>query len=576
MFKLPTNEQGWGLFTKLIANFWRSQQGKQSAFLFASLIGLLLTVNLLNIINSFVGRDFMSALADRNAALFGHEALIYVLVFAALTIVAVLLRYCEERLGLLWREFMTDQFLGLYVTPPTYYRLNDELIRQSGVEHPDQRIADDVKSFTTTTLSFILMVLNGLFTVIAFSSVLWMISPWLFAAALLYAIAGSFITVLVGGRLVDLNYRQLDKEASFRSGLIHVKERAESIALLHQEGRIQPRLWGQFQALATNFKIIIEVNRNLGFFTTGYNWLIQIIPVLLVAPLFMEGRVEFGVVTQSAMAFAMLVGAFSLIVTQFQSLSSFAAVIQRLVNLWYVIELAQASTVSGLDIVESNDEIAFDHLTLLSPIDKRVLIKDLTLEIGQYPRVLITGNDSARDALFKAMAGLYDAGSGMVRRPPLDQILFLPERPYLPPGTLRDAVIPLFKEGHIRDKEVRDVLLLLGLGEVLKRAGGLDVEQEWDALLSAHEQRIVSFARILIAEPRYVVMANPYRDMDHETRTKVFSLLLKRQMSLVTMGHLGRRDQDDHASDYDAILELSDSGEWNWQIRGSLNQSNPA
>ena len=126
MFKLPTNEQGWGLFSTLIVNFWRSQQGKQSAFLFGSLIGLLLTVNLLNIINSFVGRDFMSALADRNAALFGHEAFLYVLVFAGLTVVAVLLRYCEERLGLLWREFMTDQFVGLYVTPPTYYRLNDE------------------------------------------------------------------------------------------------------------------------------------------------------------------------------------------------------------------------------------------------------------------------------------------------------------------------------------------------------------------------------------------------------------------------------------------------------------------
>ena len=111
------------------------------------------------------------------------------------------------------------------------------------------------------------------------------------------------------------------------------------------------------------------------------------------------------------------------------------------------------------------------------------------------------------------------------------------------------------------------MLVMLGLGEVLKRSGGLDVEQEWDSLLSAHEQRIVSFARILLAEPRYVVMANPYRDMDHETRTKVFSLLLKRNMALVTMGHLGRLDQDDHAGDYDAILELADNGAWTWRIR---------
>lgn len=564
MLRLPINEQGWGLFTRLIDNFRRSEYGGVAVTLFASLIGLLLAVNALNIVNSYVGRDFMSALADRNTDAFIRQAFLYVVVFAASTAVAVILRFCEERLVLVWREYMTRQFVELYVRHPTYYRMNDELIRQSGVEHPDQRIADDVKTFTTTTLSFILMSMNSVFTVVAFSGVLWMISPWLFAAALLYAAIGSFITIKVGARLVDLNYKQLDKEAIFRSSLIHVRERAESIALLHHEGRLKPRLIRQFNALAENFREIIGVNRNLGAFTTGYNYLIQIIPILLVAPLFIEGRVEFGVVTQSAMAFGALVAAFSLIVNQFQSLSSYAAVIQRLINLWYVIELAQTETVSGLDMREEDDEIVYENLTLLSPSDKRVLVKDLSLTIPHGLRVLVTGEDVARDALFKATAGIYDAGHGKVKRPPLDCILFLPERPYVPPGTLRQALAPVHQDIPLTDARIREVLELLGVADIVARASGLDVEHDWDTLLSAREQRFVSFARIMLAAPRFVVMANPGRDLDTATRNRIFKLLDRQGITLITMGQMGKRG-DDFAAQYDAVLELGEAGEWVWR-----------
>jgi vitamin B12/bleomycin/antimicrobial peptide transport system ATP-binding/permease protein len=565
MLRLPINEQGWGLFTRLIVNFRRSEFGGQAVSLFASLIGLLLVFNALNIVNSYVGRDFMSALADRKTDVFVRQAFFYVLVFAASTGVAVILRYCEERLGLVWRQFMTGQFVDLYVKPPTYYRMNDELIRQSGVEYPDQRIADDVKAFTTTTLSFILMSMNGVFTVVAFSGVLWMISPWLFGAALLYAVIGSYITVRVGAQLVDLNYKQLDKEAAFRSSLIHVRERAESIALLHHESRLKPRLIRQFNELADNFRAIIGVNRNLGTFTTGYNYLIQIIPILLVAPLFIEGRVEFGVVTQSALAFAALVGAFSLIVNQFQSLSSFAAVIQRLINLWYVIELAQTETVSGLDMREEDDEIVYENLTLLSPSDKRVLVKDLSVTIPHGLRVLVMGDDAARDALFKATAGIYDAGMGVVKRPPLDRILFLPERPYVPPGTLRQALAPVHQDSPLTDARIHEVLDLLGVADVIARAGGLDNEHDWDTLLSAREQRFVSFARIMLAAPRFAVMANPGRDLETATRNRIFQLLDQQGITLITMGYVAKRDDDDFAAHYDAVLELGEAGEWIWR-----------
>jgi putative ATP-binding cassette transporter len=568
MLRIPISEQGWGLFIQLIRDLWKSEAGGKAALLFALLIALLLSVNGLNIANSYVGRDFMTAIAERNMQAYVTQAVIYIGVFAASTVVAVVLRYAEERLGLLWRERMTRRFVDLYLTYPTYYRMNDALLKNSGIENPDQRIADDVRAFTTTTLSFALMVLNGVFTVVAFSGVLWTISPLLFGVAVLYAAVGSYVAVVLGRPLVDLNYNQLDKEADFRSGLIHVRERAESVALLHREERMLTRLSRQFDQVVANFRKIIAVNRNLGFFTTGYNYMVQIIPVLVVAPLFIRGQAEFGVVTQSAMAFAMLVGAFSLIITQFQSISSFAAVVERLINLWYLIELAQTKTVSGMDFSEEDDRVAYQNLTLRSPTDGHVLVQDLSVSIPHGTRVLITGGeDAAKDALFKATAGILDSGTGRVVRPRLDQILFLPERPYLPPGTLRDALLPGRREIPVPDDKIIDTLRSLGMDKVLIRSGGLDAEQDWDSILSIAEQQLISFARILLASPRFAFLERPGTDLDPEKTRQMLKMLSDRNITYLTVGRPGQRGYDERLESYDAILELEPEGRWNWKAR---------
>jgi putative ATP-binding cassette transporter len=178
-----------------------------------------------------------------------------------------------------------------------------------------------------------------------------------------YAALGTWMTIWLGRPLVALNYRQSDREADFRAGLIHVRENAESAALLHREGRLRARLLRQIDGLVENFRRIISVNRNLGFFTTGYNYLIQILPTLIIAPRFIRGEIEFGVITQSAMAFAQLLGAFSLIVNQFGSISSFAAVIARLGALAEAVEATDSNT-STIEVVEDSNRVAFEQLTL--------------------------------------------------------------------------------------------------------------------------------------------------------------------------------------------------------------------
>jgi vitamin B12/bleomycin/antimicrobial peptide transport system ATP-binding/permease protein len=575
MLHIPNLEQAGQLFVKMIRELARSDAGGRARLLFLALMVLLIAFNGLNVLNSYVGRDFMTAVAERDIPAYVRLALFYIGVFAASTVVGVFQRYCEELLGLLWREFMTPRLVQLYLRYPTYYRMNDRVIRKSGMGHPDQRIADDVRTFTTVTLSFVLLSLNSAFTVLAFSGVLLSIDPWLFGAALAYAMVGTFCIIWLGRPLIDLNYAQLDKEATFRSGLVHVRERAESVALLHCESRLLPRSLSQFADLADNFRKIIAVNRNMGFFTSGYNYLIQIIPILLVAPLYMQGKTDFGVITQSAMAFATLVSAFSLVVTQFQSLSSYAAVVERLINLWYVMEMTQTETVSTLDIKEDDDHVAYEHLTLFSATDGRVLIKELNVSIAVGTRVIVSGMDtSVKDALFKATAGVYDAGSGVVRRPLMDRILFLPERPYLPPGTLRQVLINV-DTGSVRsDESIVEVLRTLGISDIVERVEGLDVQHhDWDTVLSLNEQRSVSFARILLDVPRFAVIYDPFKDCDAQVACERLSALTEHGITYLTFGPEGGGEGDGRSAYYDYSLEIKAHGVWTWRALNGLEDS---
>ena len=435
---VPINRQTGERFVRVVKSFLSSEVRWRALGLFAVLIGLLFAISGLNVVNSYVGRDFMTAISNRDRAGFVRQAILYLGVFAASTVVAVFQRFAEERLGLLWRAWLTGRLITFYLAGRTYYWLKET----GAVENPDQRIAEDVKAFTATTLSFTLIFLNGTFTVVAFAGVLWTISRLLFGVAVGYAALGSLLTILLGRPLVGLNYRQLDREANFRSALNHVHEHAESVALLRWEGQATARLHRLLDDLVDNFRRITSVNRNLGFFTTGYNYLIQIIPALIVAPLYIRGEVEFGVVTQSAMAFAQLLGAFSLIINQFQSISSFAAVIARVDALGEAVEHTTAPDAPAIETVEDRDRLAYERLTLRAPDGARTLVKDLSVSIPPGARLLVTGpNEAARVALFRATAGIWHEGEGKITRPPLDEVLFLPQRPDLPPVTLRELLL---------------------------------------------------------------------------------------------------------------------------------------
>jgi len=555
-------------FIRAVKDFLTSEVRWQARGLFALLIAFALTVNGLNVINSYVGRDFMTAIAHRDQAGFIRQAVLYIAVFAGSTAIAVLYRFTEERLGLFWRVWLTRRIIQQYLADRTYLHLKES----ATIENPDQRIAEDVRAFTSTTLSFTLMFMNGALTVLSFSGVLWTISPFLFGVAIGYAVLGTLTTIYLGRPLIGLNYRQSDREASFRSDLIHLRENAESVALPRREGRLTARLLRRIDSLADNYRRIILVNRNLGFFTTGYNYLIQIIPTLIVAPLFIGGKVEFGVITQSAMAFAQLLGAFSLIVNQFQSISSFAAVIARLSALVGAVEKGPPSAHTAVAVVEVEGRIAYDRLTLFSPEGNRELLKNLDVEIPHGTKVLIVGpNEAARTALFRATAGIWAAGAGTLFRPPLDAIFFLPQRPYLPPGTLRDLLVRTGKEQVITDDQITAALRAAGLDSVQARADGLDREHDWSAILSLGEQQLLALTRLILARPAFAMLDRVNAALKPAQVRQALRGLDENSITYITLA-----DDAESLDMYDAVLEIDTGGGWSWKQTSSYKNAEAA
>ncbi|MCP4406618.1 MAG: ABC transporter ATP-binding protein/permease [Gammaproteobacteria bacterium] len=558
---VPINRQTWVQFAESVKNLVGSEVGVKAKIHFSLLITLLFGISGLNVVNSYVGRDFMTAIADREMAEFIWLATLYITVFAASTLVSVFYRFIEERLSLLWREWLTRRAVVRYLEKRTYYYI--DTAENSEIANPDQRIAEDIRTLTVNTLSFVLMILNGSITVVAFAGVLWSISPLLFVVSVLYAAVGSFLTVLVGRPLVRLNYDQLDKEANFRTDLIHVRENAESVAMLNREELLRTRLLRHLNDLTVNFRKIITVNRNLSFFTTGYNWLIQIIPALIVAPLFIRGEVEFGVVTQSAMAFSHLLGAFSLVVNQFQSISSYTAVLARLSVLRGEMKERLSPTVaSPIEIREQDGRLDFERLTLRSTRDNRTLLKELSVSIPRGMRVLITGpSNTAKAALFRATAGVWDAGEGGISRPSLEDIFFLPERPYFPPGTMRDLLLQTGQEKLISDEQILKVFHRLDLRRMLERAGGLDIEKDWKDLLSLDEQQLLAFARCLLAAPQFAFLDRPHTALSPGQVNQILSMLSEQSISYITLGSTEYKLEN-----YDAVIQLAEGGGWKWQL----------
>ena len=462
--------------------------------------------------------------------------------------------YLNGKLAITWREWMTRWLMGANLARRAYYRI----AQSKTIDNPDQRISEDVNTFVTSSISLSLLVISSLITAASFAFILWSISPKLALILVAYAAGATALSFAVGSRLVDINFSQQRLEADFRFGLLHLRDNAESIALSSGENYEFRELGRRLANVVRNFDQLISWQRNLSFLTTGYGNSVRLLPYIALASTYFSGRIQLGQLTQAIGAFATLQGSLSLIVNQFQTLSSFAAVVRRLSSFRRECDapLEMGSGTSAIETIELQT-ILLDRLTLTTPGAERVLVRELTAEIAQGGRMLIVGESGrGKSSVIRAIAGLWTRGDGIIARPALSEIMFLPQRPYLALGSLRDQIC-YPGPGEAADEELLRVLQAVNLGNLPERVGGLDVEKDWAHFLSSGEQQRLAFGRLLLRLPRYAFLDEATSALDSVNEMLLYSQLAKTSILYASISHRPGIDQY-----HDQVLKLRGDGEW--------------
>jgi putative ATP-binding cassette transporter len=561
------NAEDKATFWKTCRQFWviskaffASERRHKARGYLITLLALSLAVGGVQVLMSYAGRDFMNAIAKMDSLTYWKDLWLYLGTFALAVPIGVYYRWVEERLALLWREWMAQHLIKRYFNNRAYYQLRGS----ENIDNPDQRISEDVRNFTVSSLSFLLIALNSLVTLLAFIGVLWSISGTLVSVLFLYAVLGTGVSILIGRRLVGLSFQQYQTEADFRYGLVRVRDNAESIAFYRGEKREHLDLVNRLAAAVANMWNIIVWNRNLGFFTNSYNYAALVLPIVIVAPMFMRGQVEFGVVTQSAGAFAQVLAAVSLIITQFGGLSAYLAGVQRLGSLWdnldeHDAEEERIALESTQQIDEDSRVVRLDQLTVRTPDGSRTLVTDLSFELRRKQSLLIMGaSGTGKSSVLRTIAGLWSSGSGSLERPALIDLMFLPQRPYMIQGSLRDQLLYPYPHQSVSDEQIREVVDLVNLADVFERVDSdLDRVIDWTNVLSLGEQQRIAFARLFLRQPKFAFLDEATSALDEDNQDRLYALLKKSGTGYISVGH--RTTLIGH---HDRLLILDRSGSW--------------
>jgi putative ATP-binding cassette transporter len=524
----------WARFWQIARPYWFSRERWIARGLLALLIVLLIGRTEFNVLFNQQSGEFTSALAARDAHRFWHSMLVFGGALLAGVPIYAFCYYVRDRLGIAWRRWLTHQFLGKYLNNRAYY----DLTTNETIDNPDQRIADDINSFSTKSLRFLLELISAAMQLVAFSGILWSISRTLVAILVAYATFGMLVTFGVFGKpLIALNYQQLRREADFRFGLIRIRENAEPIAFYRGEAREGRQVKERFRALYENYKALLQRTLGLNFFQYAFSFIPYALPSVVIASRILSGELEVGRAVQAAGAFTAMLSALTVFVDNFETLSAFAAGIDRLHAFSKTLDAEAQPPPEAIDTREQ-DALALEQVTLKIPNQDTALVRDLSIAVEQGQSLLIVGaSGGGKSSLLRAIAGLWRRGHGTIGRPSLEQMLFLPQRPYMILGTLREQLLYPNVDRDVNDEELTHVLKQVNLPHIIERCSGFDCAQDFGKILSVGEQQRLAIARVLLTNPKYTVLDEATSALDEENEARLYSLLGKLDTTLVSVAH---------------------------------------
>jgi putative ATP-binding cassette transporter len=553
----------WKKFLTLAKPYWYPDKEKARSFtdtlwawlMLAVLVLLLLTFNSVNAFNSYVLRDLIDVIEEKNVTSFLRLVLTYIVTLGTVAMVTGLAQYLRRKISLEWYRWLTNYILDKYFHNRAYYKINFK----SDIDNPDQRISQEIEPIPKIAMDIFFISFERIIEMAIFIGILWSISKVLAVVMIAYAIAGNLIVGSLGREMIQINSDQLERKGDYTYSLAHVRNHAESIAFFQGEAQELSIVKQKFSSLLQSSERLIEWQRNYQLFTNGYQSVINLFPFLLVAPLYFIDKIDLGEVSQATTACNVLAGALATLVNEFGSSGRFSNLVDRLTTLSDALEAAamQPEPESTIETVEA-EYLAFDHVTLQTPNHEQFIVEDLSLLVEPGAGLLIVGPiGRGKSSLLRAIAGLWNAGTGRIVRPNLEEILFLPQRPYLLLGTLREQLLYPNRNGQITDQELEQVLQQVNLQHLLTRVGGFDAEVYWENILSLGEQQRLAFARVLVTRPRYIILDEATSALDLTNEANLYQQLQETGTTFISVGH-----RESLFNYHQSVLELSEESNW--------------
>ena len=550
--KLDNSRSFLGKVWSLTYPYWQSEERGRAWGLLIAIVALTLGLVYLDVQFNSWNREFYNALEQKNYADF-KDLILYFALLAVLFIAGAIYKlYLTQMLVMRWRVWLTNRYIVDWMDRQVYYRLE---LDKRGTDNPDQRIAEDLKLFTDGTLSLSLGLLSSVVTLVSFVAILWSVSGpitlfgytiagYMVWAAVIYAIVGSILTHYVGRPLIGLNFQQERFEADFRFNLVRLRENAEGVALYRGETPEREGLLTRFERIRGNWWELMRFTKRLTGFTAGYSQIAIIFPFIVAAPRYFSGSMPLGGLMQIASAFGQVQGALSWFVQSYGTLANWRASVDRLLTFHAALDATVHDAESAPAIPRSFDaekSIRAEGLELAVPGGNgnpgRTLMTDVSFAISPGERVILSGpSGSGKSTIFRALAGIWPFGHGNVRVPEQAKVLFLPQRPYIPVGTLRDAVSFPATAGEFGDDALREVLTACRLECFADR---LDELQNWTMLMSGGEQQRLAVARAILHKPDFLFLDEATASMDEKLETSMYELILSRlpQTAVVSIAH---------------------------------------
>ncbi|HEX9477613.1 MAG TPA: ABC transporter ATP-binding protein/permease [Methylomirabilota bacterium] len=536
---------------RIIRPYWFSDDRWPGLGLLLVVVTLTLGMVYLSVLLNRWNNDFFTALQEKNAVAFRRQLVQVGWLVGAFIVLAVYQLYLNQMLEIRWRRWLTERYLRAWLTDRAYYRMQ---LVTGEADNPDQRIAEDVQLLISHTLALFIGGLRAVVTLGTFVAILWGLSGRLAVAiggltlvlpgymvwvSIVYAAGGTWLTDWIGRPLVRLNFDRQRYEADFRFSLVRFRENTEGVALYRGEPDEFRGFRELFEAVVRNWWGIMRRQKRLTTFTSGYSQGAWIVPSVVAAPRYFRGELGLGGLMQTVGAFNQVQDALSFFVVSYKEIADWCAVVERLAGFERALERMRraAALGDGVRHVDGDDtRLTVEDVDLHLP-DGRSLVTHVNLSLLRGDSVLLGGaSGSGKSTLFRAIAGIWPFGRGEIRASPRARVLFLPQRPYLPIGTLRSVVSYPMPAAGVDDATLREALEAVDLGGL---AGRLDEAGHWALQLSPGEQQRIAFARALVQKPDWLFLDEATAAVDEVTEARLYRLVRDRLpgTTLFSVGH---------------------------------------